>query len=418
VLVLTSTPAWAHGRPENRVWGFSEKPADFAAQETAKPIDTPGENPGCGYDFASGVHKYLYCKANLVDMVDPSGHDGELGGLMMSTSIGASLDAMYNGAVTTTGDALRATILGVEENESAQQIITGYLLDVGTGVAEGIALGVAMRLSDELITGSGCLNACFVAGTPVATELGEKPIEQIKTGDLVWSWDERTGDFGLANVVSTHVRQVSNEVIVKTGDEAFTTTTTHPFYIENKGWTEAGSLQPGDRFLTLGGESETVTSTASTNTIASVFNFEVADTHTYLVGERPVVVHNACAWGTRKASIPKEPGIYVIRASNGQRYVGQAENLSGRLTRGNHKYQTLIEDPNSELFTMTLDTTKVKGSTKDALDAVENFYIKALGAKRVSGGLNGRWQRNPETGWESAYLKQYGFPSMEDPVSH
>jgi len=75
LLVLTGSPALALCRSENRVWGFSEKPADFASYETAKPIDTPSENPGCGYDFASGVHKYLYCQDDPVIGRDPSGHE-------------------------------------------------------------------------------------------------------------------------------------------------------------------------------------------------------------------------------------------------------------------------------------------------------------------------------------------------------
>jgi hypothetical protein len=74
LLVLTGSPALALCRSENRVWGFSEKPADFASYETAKPIDTPSENPGCGYDFASGVHKYLYAQASPIDLDDPTGN--------------------------------------------------------------------------------------------------------------------------------------------------------------------------------------------------------------------------------------------------------------------------------------------------------------------------------------------------------
>jgi len=73
LLVVTSTPAAALCRPENRVGVFSEKPSVFASQEVAKPIGTPSETPACGYDFASGVHKYLYAQGDPIDHVDPSG---------------------------------------------------------------------------------------------------------------------------------------------------------------------------------------------------------------------------------------------------------------------------------------------------------------------------------------------------------
>ena len=121
------------------------------------------------------LHKYLYCQANPVNMTDPTGHDGDLCSLMMSTTIGASLDSMYNGGVTAAGNAMMATLRGVQENMNAQQILTGYLVDTAVGVGVGLAIGAAAQFSDELIFGGGvAANACFVAGTPVAMDYGEK----------------------------------------------------------------------------------------------------------------------------------------------------------------------------------------------------------------------------------------------------
>jgi RHS repeat-associated protein len=370
------------------------------------------------------LHKYLYVSANPVNGIDPSGHDGDLVSLEISTSLSAGLESMYNLGVITTGNALQATILGAQKGYSAQQILYGFYLDTGLGLGFGLAIGKATQFADELIyggevAGQAARSACFLAGTPVATESGEKPIEQIAAGDEVWSWNEETGEFQLGKVGSTHVRQVDNEVMVQTADETITATLTHPFRVENKGWVQAGDLQPGDRLISLDGGTETVTETTTTDATALVYNFEVEGTHTYFVGEQPVLVHNACAWATRSASIPDEPGIYVIRAKNGQRYVGQAENLATRLSSSQHKYATLIRDPNSEVFTMSLDVSKVKGSVEDALDAAEDFYIKALGAKNNPlnpSGINGRFQHNPD--WMNAYFEKYDFPPMGDPVAH
>jgi len=107
LLVLTGSPALAHCRPENRVWVFLEKSPDFASKENANPIAASGENPGCGYDFASGVHKYLYCQNDSIMGIDPSGHD--LGDVMASLYVNASFAAMnmqatvmaYGGVATT-----------------------------------------------------------------------------------------------------------------------------------------------------------------------------------------------------------------------------------------------------------------------------------------------------------------------------
>lgn len=75
LLGLSSPAAKAITRPENRVGGSARFSSVFAAQESANPIGTRAENPGCGYNFASGVHKYLYAEDDPVDNVDPLGKD-------------------------------------------------------------------------------------------------------------------------------------------------------------------------------------------------------------------------------------------------------------------------------------------------------------------------------------------------------
>ena len=45
------------------------------------------------------------------------------------------------------------------------------------------------------------VSVCFIAGTLVSTEDGQKPIENIQIGDLVWATDEKTGETALKEVV-------------------------------------------------------------------------------------------------------------------------------------------------------------------------------------------------------------------------
>jgi len=75
LLAFMGTPAWAHCRPENRVGGSPVFSSDFTFADDANPVGTPTENPACGYDFASGVHKYLYVQDDPVNFDDPSGLD-------------------------------------------------------------------------------------------------------------------------------------------------------------------------------------------------------------------------------------------------------------------------------------------------------------------------------------------------------
>ncbi|MGA3266088.1 MAG: hypothetical protein ABSE16_04620 [Verrucomicrobiota bacterium] len=64
---LSSPAAKAITSPENRVGGSAVFSSDFASQESANPICTRAENPGCGYDFVSGVHKYLYAQMGWIN---------------------------------------------------------------------------------------------------------------------------------------------------------------------------------------------------------------------------------------------------------------------------------------------------------------------------------------------------------------
>jgi hypothetical protein len=66
---------WPVAPPKNRVGGSAAFSFVFAFQYIGQTLDTPAENGGCGYDFASGVHKYLYAEDNPVNLDDPSGKD-------------------------------------------------------------------------------------------------------------------------------------------------------------------------------------------------------------------------------------------------------------------------------------------------------------------------------------------------------
>ena len=92
---------------------------------------------------------------------------------------------------------------------------------------------------------TGLTSQCFVAGTKVKTENGDKPIEEIKEGDKVWSFNPDIGEEGLKEVKQT-------------------------FIIE----TEEKKEQLEE--------------------LVKVYNFEVEDWHTYCVSEYGVIVHNLC----------------------------------------------------------------------------------------------------------------------------
>ena len=90
-------------------------------------------------------------------------------------------------------------------------------------------------------------SVCFVAGTPVWTDKGLVPIEQIKVGDLVLSRSDTTGEQTYKRVLKTfstedqEIRTVSFEGYLNGEESEYLyefvfATKEHPFYVKEYGW--------------------------------------------------------------------------------------------------------------------------------------------------------------------------------------
>ena len=137
---------------------------------------------------------------------------------------------------------------------------------------------------------------CFVAGTAILTAVGTQAIETIEEGDYVWAWDEETGDVALKEVVETYVNETDELIHVFVNGEEIVTTPAHPFYSPVKGWTEAIHLRAGDILVLVNGEYVIVEKVQHEilESPVTVYNFQVADYHTYFVANTGVLVHNRC----------------------------------------------------------------------------------------------------------------------------
>ena len=82
--------------------------------------------------------------------------------------------------------------------------------------------------------------------------------------------------------------------LVINGEEVVTTDN-HPFYVQGRGFIEAGRLLVGDKLVSVNGENLFVEehNIELTEEPVEVYNFNVDDAHTYFVGENAVWVHNA-----------------------------------------------------------------------------------------------------------------------------
>ncbi|MBO5389206.1 MAG: hypothetical protein J6A59_13965 [Lachnospiraceae bacterium] len=149
---------------------------------------------------------------------------------------------------------------------------------------------------DNVVANTQGFGGCFVEGTEIKTIEGDKNIEDIHAGDMVYSKNTETGEEGYKEVVRVFKKKTYELVYLTVGDEEIITTSNHPFYVVDEGFVEAGNLQIGDKVETADGEIleiEAITIEYLDEPI-QIYNFEVADWHTYYVSEEEVLVHNMC----------------------------------------------------------------------------------------------------------------------------
>ena len=121
-------------------------------------------------------------------------------------------------------------------------------------------------------------------------------------------------------VLETYIREVTTLVHLTVNGEEIVTTETHPFYVNNRGFVNAGELIVGDELLDVNGNVLLVENfdVELTDKPVKVYNFQVEDFHTYYAGGLGVLVHNASneyktktvrtAKGEEKIPIVDKPG--------------------------------------------------------------------------------------------------------------
>ena len=137
--------------------------------------------------------------------------------------------------------------------------------------------------------------ACFIEGTLILTTTGLIPIEKIESGDVVLSFEPDTQVISEQPVEETFVRESNEFIHLQIGEETIVATPNHPFYVLQKGFVNAVELRAGDILCTVNGEYVIVEQIQHEILEAprEVYNFRVANNHTYFVGNTKIGVHNA-----------------------------------------------------------------------------------------------------------------------------
>lgn len=138
---------------------------------------------------------------------------------------------------------------------------------------------------------TGGAAGCFLANTQITMADGsKKPIQEIKVGDKVLSFDEKSKQLvsGAVSIVLTH-KQDTNEFLI-INDNVFVTKI-HGFYTDGK-WISIGDMKVGDPITKSDLTTEPIRNIkhVQADSKFTTYNFKVNPYHTYIAGD--YVVHN------------------------------------------------------------------------------------------------------------------------------
>lgn len=137
---------------------------------------------------------------------------------------------------------------------------------------------------------------CFTEDTLIATDIGKKKIAEIQIGDLVLAKNEETGDIAYKPVEYVFSKPTDELYIIKAGGTTIKTTDNHPFWIKERGWVIAKDLAIGDELETSSSQLIPIENISIERQTTTVYNFTVADYHTYFSTELEIFTHNVVCY--------------------------------------------------------------------------------------------------------------------------
>ena len=121
------------------------------------------------------------------------------------------------------------------------------------GARKAMKMEANGRSSDFIApsTASGCASSCVycvAGGTQITTPTGPKPVEQIRDGDEVRSFDCSSGQLVTARVCGLASREVVEVFEIEVGGTTLRVSAEHPI-MTRRGWVKAGNLTTDDEVL-------------------------------------------------------------------------------------------------------------------------------------------------------------------------
>jgi hypothetical protein len=183
------------------------------------------------------------------------------------------------------------------------------------------------------------LGACFVSGTMVWTPKGEKPIEELRVGDEVFTRESESSE----KIIKTKIKQVGSYLTkgYLVVNNNLRLTYHHTLFVNNS-WKLAGEIKIGDVLITKKGEPERVDSLDFISEWRTVYNIELEGPQTYFADG--IYVHNQEKGGAMERSDFRDIAIYESVRTDSQGRARVSFNVPDNLTSWRITAQGVTKD--------------------------------------------------------------------------
>ena len=339
---------------------------------------------------------------------------GTLCGSNKAVKIMVGLGIMGAGAysILTSGQGLLENFKELKNEFSKEDRDYLKILHYGSGVISNTA-GVVYGINSMYGGFTAMFGKCFVAGTKIKTEDGEKNIEDIEAGDQVYSYNPETGEEGYKTVKQTFIKETDEIVHVTVSDTSgkdtvmIDATPGHPFYVVGYGFKYASELKIGDKLRSVSGDIYEVIDTEVEHfgIPIKVYNFEVEDWHTYAVSEVGIFVHNSkgCGESTSNEQTTEQPSepqpntgtaqaTTTQQGTDGKGGSNYYQDANGRWHRPNGQFASNGEVGLSSASEHYLHRPYIRQSTIDGVNANTKVNYKT---GQIYDSISKKWV-NPE----------------------
>lgn len=284
--------------------------------------------------------------------------------IALGTAIGAAISLAIGGAIA-----------GIQSALTGHGFWQGFADSVTENFVDAVVTSFAFTAVSIAASNIVKCFQCFKEGTLVETEEGLKPIEEIEVGDRVLACDEETGTQAYKPVLRLFRNKSTEWTGVTVNGTEIVSTPGHKYYLsETKTWVAAAKLKVGEKVLLSDGTYGIIEAVRDIHydTPQTTYNFEVADFHTYYVGDG-ILVHN--------------DGCYKGITPDGEDYYGRTNNFDRRASE-HYKSGRLKEGSLTPLTDQSLTTEHAK--------LLEQMLIDdAGGVKNLGNKINGIASSNP-----------------------